>query len=343
MKQSDKRIYIWGTGGATGSVIDVLVSSKQVLGFIDNNYNIVEFMGKRVYTPNDFKNEISHEYDVIIVANIYSHEIHKQCIELGIDVNKNIYPYNYVEHIDINTNYQLMESVFDEEQVKVIKSRYYTGTKLENKNSKQTYSYQNEVNIDESIKQDYVRIKTFELVVEEINSRDIEGAVAEVGVFRGEFARFINSAFSNRKLYLFDTFEGFNEEESLKEKDNGHTTEAFIEAYKNTNINTVMQKMKFPHNVIIKEGYFPDSLDVGEKVLDKFVFVSIDVDFEQSIYESLKYFYPRLESGGYIFVHDYNNKLLGVEKAINLFEKVNKIKLCKIPLCDVNGTLVITK
>ena len=34
---------------------------------------------------------------------------------------------------------------------------------------------------------------------------------------------------------------------------------------------------------------------------------------ENSIYEGLKYFYPRLSLGGYIFVHDYNSSLYGVE------------------------------
>lgn len=75
---------------------------------------------------------------------------------------------------------------------------------------------------------------------------------------------------------------------------------------------------------------------------DNFIFVSIDVDFENSIYESLQYFYPRLR-GGMIFAHDYNSCLLGVEKAVDRYENEMQIRLCKMPLCDANGTLVITK
>lgn len=54
-------------------------------------------------------------------------------------------------------------------------------------------------------------------------------------------------------------------------------------------------------------------------------------------------FLPKIEGGGYIFVHDYNSALRGVEKAVDKYEKDNGIVLSKMPLCDANGTLVITK
>ena len=69
----------------------------------------------------------------------------------------------------------------------------------------------------------------------------------------------------------------------------------------------------------------------------------MDVDFEESIYEGIKYFYPRLSQGGYIFIHDYNSSLFGVEKAVDRFEEEINGVLAKVPLCDANGTLIITK
>ena len=139
---------------------------------------------------------------------------------------------------------------------------------------------------------------------------------------------------------MFDTFDGFGIEESVKEVENGNCTNAFVEAYKQTNIEIVLSKMKYPQNVIIKQGLFPGSLNGLE---ENFAFVSLDMDFEESIYEGLKYFYPRLLDGGYIFVHDYTSSLRGVEAAVERFENDKKIRMCKVPLCDVNGTLVITK
>ena len=38
----------------------------------------------------------------------------------------------------------------------------------------------------------------------------LDGSVAECGVYKGEFASVINRCFYDRKLYLFDIFEGFD-------------------------------------------------------------------------------------------------------------------------------------
>ena len=45
-----------------------------------------------------------------------------------------------------------------------------------------------------------------------------KGECAEAGVFEGDFAKWINQYFPDRKLYLFDTFEGFDMRDIEKEK-----------------------------------------------------------------------------------------------------------------------------
>lgn len=178
------------------------------------------------------------------------------------------------------------------------------------------------------------------MAVKEIYKKGLKGSTAELGVFRGEFAQYINAAFPDRKCYLFDTFDGFDANEALRELRSGNCTDAFVEAYKQTNLAVVMERMRRPDNIVIKQGYFPDSLDGLE---DRFCFVSLDADFEESIYAGMEYFYPRMEQGGYIFVHDYNSDLRGVERAVDRYEADAGLTLCKAPLCDANGTLVIVK
>lgn len=75
----------------------------------------------------------------------------------------------------------------------------------------------------------------------------------------------------------------------------------------------------------------------------RFGFVSLDVDFEESTLNGLRFFYPRLIEGGYIFVHDYNHaSLKGVKRAIERYEsEIGTLK--KFPLPDSNGSLIITK
>lgn len=325
-------IYIWGTGRLVGKVVGKHIDIEDVDGFIDNDKNKKEYMGKRVFSPDEM---VDREYDAICVANLYAQEIYRQCQDIGICLDKLIFLYSNSTLQDMNKNYQFVEAVLGKEYAEIIRKRYHVVRGVEAYGNlfleEQTGAYYDN---------DYVRIKSFELAVKEIRKRKIEGAVAEVGVFRGEFAQYINRAFPDSTCYLFDTFEGFNANEALNERKNGNCTDAFVEAYKQTNIGMVLDRMKYLDKIVIKQGFFPDSLDGLE---DNFIFVSIDVDFESSIYECMKYFYPRLMDGGMIFVHDYNSDLWGVEKAVDRYEEELQERLCKMPLCDANGTLVIMK
>ena len=183
----------------------------------------------------------------------------------------------------------------------------------------------------------YIRISNFELIVNEINEGNVKGNVAELGVYKGEFAKYINLAFPDRKFYLFDTFEGFDEKDVVIEK--GNEFSSGEQDFTNTSIGEVMSKMPHKENCIIKQGYFPDSLQGLE---DTFCLVSIDPDLYKPILDGLEYFYPRLNKGGYILVHDYNNdSYSGAKKAVREYCHRNNIPFT--PLTDVWGTVVIAK
>lgn len=159
--------------------------------------------------------------------------------------------------------------------------------------------------------------------------KNIEGNVAEVGVFRGEFAKKINEYFPNKKLYLFDTFEGFDDRD-LQEEQNGekHRNNNFI----NTSIELVLNKMPYKENVIIKKGYFPESIQNDENLKnEQFCFVSLDPDLYKPILEGLEFFYPKMVKNGVIVVDDYYNKIYpGAKKAVDEFCKKYKINILPI-------------
>lgn len=54
---------------------------------------------------------------------------------------------------------------------------------------------------------------------------------------------------------------------------------------------SVLKKLLWGDLAIIKQGYFPESLDGLE---DEFAFVHIDCDLQKPIQAGLEYFYPRL-------------------------------------------------
>lgn len=325
-------IFIWGTGRLVGKVVGKYIEIDSVTAFIDNDTSKKEYMGEKVLSPEVLT---KMQYDAIVVANLYQTEIREQCVQLDIDLNKVIFLYNNNELIDVNKDYNFVEKILGKEYAAIVKNRYHVIRGVE---------FDNDLCLTDLeggyIKDDYVRIKCFELAVKEIKRRGVDGNVAELGVFRGEFAQYINIAFPDRLCYLFDSFDGFDVNEALNEVKSGNCTAAFVKAYKQTNVNIVLEKMKYTENLIIKQGVFPESINGLE---DRFAFVSIDVDFETSIYQALHYFYPRLNDGGYLFVHDYNSSLRGVKAAVIRYEKDANINMCKVPLCDANGTLVITK
>jgi hypothetical protein len=201
----------------------------------------------------------------------------------------------------------------------------------------------NEANDVDSYYYDYTRLRTIELISRELISNNIEGEIAELGVFRGQFACILNRLFPAKKLYLFDTFEGFNEYQIKLEQEKGYVSDSFINTINNfcdTNIEMVLNQMENPLNCIIKKGLFPYTTNGLD---EKFSLVCIDADFYQSTYDALEYFYPRVVDGGYIFIHDYNDdELFGVQQAVQEYS-TNKYRLHKVPLSDHSGTLVISK
>ena len=183
---------------------------------------------------------------------------------------------------------------------------------------------------------DFVRVSSLELVAHEIHTNNISGNVAELGVFRGDFAKLINVSFPDRKLYLFDTFEGFDAKdvriEGGKKSNVGDLSE--------TSVELVLNNMKFRENCIVKKGYFPKT---AEGLEDTFAFVSIDTDLYEPIYNGLCYFYPRLSKGGYLFVHDYNDGKIWTKakEAVRKYCSENDINY--FPLSDNYGSVVIMK
>ncbi len=184
---------------------------------------------------------------------------------------------------------------------------------------------------------DFVRYTTLELCCTEIRRNNVEGNVAELGVYKGDFAKRINQLFPDKKLYLFDTFEGFDEKDVSTEKQSNFSSGE--QDFSDTSVELVLRKMKYPNKCVVKKGFFPDSaVDVD----DKFCFVSIDADLYEPILAGLKFFYPRLEPGGYIFVHDFNNDLYkGAKKAVLEFCAASNINYLPIP--DSGGSAIILK
>ncbi len=180
---------------------------------------------------------------------------------------------------------------------------------------------------------DPVRFAAISLALNNIKNENIEGNLAEFGVFRGISSKIIHFLAPERKLYLFDTFEGFPIE-FLQDKN-------LINSFKETSIKLVKKNIGDMKNVIIRKGVFPETARDLES--EKFSFVSLDVDLYLSTLKGLEFFYPKLSKGGFIFIHDYNTPEYnrGGYRAVKEFLKDKPENIIEIP--DINGTAIIRK
>ncbi len=156
--------------------------------------------------------------------------------------------------------------------------------------------------------------------------------IAEGGVYQGDFAKEINKCFPNNTIYLFDTFEGFDERDVKKEHEEGFSI--FDKNHLNIKgVEVVLEKMPYPDRVEIRKGYFPETavgLDDG-----KFQFVNLDFDLYNPTLEGLRFFYSKLEDNGVILIHDYFNPgYTGIKQAVDDFEKESGIVLKRLPIGD---------
>jgi O-methyltransferase len=144
-------------------------------------------------------------------------------------------------------------------------------------------------------------------------TENLDGDITEVGVYRGGSAAIMAHFKGNRRLNLFDTFEGLpdvNKEKDVLEKGSMNVTSEQM----------VKNLLKDYNNWFIYKGIFPDTSEPVRN--NTFSFVHLDTDLYDGTLQSLNFFYNRMQQGGIIMTHDYNDLLTpGVKEAFDLFFK----------------------
>lgn len=180
-----------------------------------------------------------------------------------------------------------------------------------------------------------IRGAVFDLLVSRIAK--LQGDLAELGVYQGAFASQINRCFPERRLYLFDTFEGFDSRDVAVEAEGGHSKAAEGD-FSDTSVELILSKMSAPENIIVRKGYFPDTAQGLEA---NFAFVSLDADLYEPTLNGLIWFYPRMVSGGVILLHDYHNaRFSGVHAAVDAYEQTYG-PLLLLPVGDLHGSVMV--
>ena len=315
-------LYIWGTGCAAGDLADQGLAPEQITAFVDSSPNAASFLGRTVLRPEALR---GMEDGLILVASRHASEIARQAAALGIPSDRLLFLKNNWEAKDRNSAYTAADGLLPPEQMDALR--------------RAPHLVREPLCITESplsqrdLENDYVRLRTLELLCRELDA--VPGAAAELGVYRGGFARCINALLPERELYLFDTFAGFDEAEAAS------CGAGFRDAHRNTGAEKVLSLMPHPERVRIRQGLFPAT---AEGLAARFALVSLDVDLEESTLAGLQWFYPRLSAGGYLLLHDFNSpKLPGVRRALERFRAEWEGPVPAVPVCDINGSVVLPK
>jgi O-methyltransferase len=190
---------------------------------------------------------------------------------------------------------------------------------------------------------DKVRFFNWWFQVERLRKDGVPGDFAELGVYKGESAKILHLMDPSRTFHLYDTFEGFKEEDLAGETGEAatYTTRNFAD----TSLERVKQYLGDHERFVYHAGRFaphPTPLPLrGGAGGEVFALVNLDADLYSPTKAGLEYFYPRLSKGGVIFIHDYNYKWPGIIRAVDEFMETVPESLIMAP--DMDGTAMIIK
>lgn len=148
-----------------------------------------------------------------------------------------------------------------------------------------------------------------------------EGDFIECGVFSGKSSDIFASVldrydFTGRKLYGFDSFEGFATPNKY-DLDIQTNKQYFATGPIDINVDHITKKLSNHQcQIELVKGWIPQCFSGYENKL--FCFAHIDVDLYQATYDALSFIYPRTVPGGIILFDDYGfPNCPGAKKAID--------------------------
>jgi len=171
--------------------------------------------------------------------------------------------------------------------------------------------------------------EAYNLFIRIKETNHLKGDIAEIGCYIGGSSKVICEAKGNKKLFLFDTFEGLPK---LSKEDD---QKKFKEGKYNASLKNLKEYLKQYSGIKIYRGLFPsNSKPISNK---KFSFIHLDLDLYKSTLDSLEFFYKRMSKGGIIITHDYTTSK-GVRKAFDDFFKDKEEKI--INIVDSQGMII---
>ena len=188
---------------------------------------------------------------------------------------------------------------------------------------------------------DFPRLYALVFNLSQVLSEGVSGDIAELGVYKGNSAVVLAhyARTHGRRLFLFDTFKGFEPVDFISGGDR-----VLMEMQKSEFADTSLEEVRRlvgDRSVTYCSGRFPASA-TDEVDRSCFAIVHLDCDLYEPTKAGLAYFYPRLSPGGLLILHDYSNPYWeGVRRAVDEFVTTIPERLIVLP--DKSGTAMIRR
>ena len=174
-------------------------------------------------------------------------------------------------------------------------------------------------------------------------ANDIPGSFVECGVWRGGSAMLMakmlaDRGIRDRKLYLYDTFEGMSPPTTQDVDFRGRKADGLLEKHadqKETSVWCLADLNEVKHNmgktgwaesnIVYVEGKVEDTIP-SRLPEAPIALLRLDTDWYESTYHELLHLYPLLVKNGFLIIDDYGY-WKGAREAVDKYFEENRIKI----------------
>lgn len=156
------------------------------------------------------------------------------------------------------------------------------------------------------------RLNNIQDCISKILEDNVPGDVIEAGVWRGGAVIFMKALLDeagakDRRVFVADSFNGLPEPTNVSTEANRKHN---LYRMRNLAVSEAEVKRNFENfdllddQVVFLKGWFKDSLPKAG--IEKLAFIRLDADLFESTTDAIEQLYPKLSSGGFIVIDDYN-------------------------------------
>ena len=178
-----------------------------------------------------------------------------------------------------------------------------------------------------------VSIERFEMIFRHSQHiKQVDGDIVECGVWKGGMGIFLSKLFSEKNIWLADSFKGFENPGKSRYK---YSKERHAEGGMAVSYDNVMESFKryLCTNINVLVGFVNDTLP--NSGIDKISLLRVDVDAYSATREVLEQLYPKVVLNGYVVFDD--TCLIETRAAILDYFRENNLELkLKDPVTDTN-------